>query len=346
MNITLMLDQIQPGMILNRPVINENGKIILSEGIVLSDSVLLRLQSMGITQLDIRLHDNPASMESQFADSYSHTISAISDSFEKIRYFKEVPLAQMNELVERSVNPMIEIPSVLLLLSSVQQFDDYTFQHSLNVAVISGILGKWQGLTGDKLKNLVAAGLLHDIGKLKISENILTKPGPLSPEEHLLMQRHPVDGYQMLASAPNVSQEVLLGVLQHHERIDGTGYPMGKMAEKIHLFAKIIAIADIYAAMTSDHAYRDRQTPFDAAYIINRDMFQKLDAGLCLTFLEHVRDSLLGNIVVLSDGRKAKVISAGGTASISPIVITEENEILDFKDNPSLKIAQWTNSTE
>ena len=225
-------------------------------------------------------------------------------------------------------------------LSGMQQIDDYTLHHSLSVAAIAGILGKWAGHSGETLKNIILAGLLHDVGKLNIPQTILTKTGPLDAVELELIRNHPVEGYRLLAQAPNVGQDVLLGVLQHHEREDGSGYPMGRGEGKIHFFAKIIAIADIYTAMTANRVYRSRQTPFDVVKEINRDMYGKLDAQLCISFLKNIRDSLVGNTVVLNDGRKAKVISAGSLASERPVVLTEDNILLDLEYDQGVRIVE------
>jgi len=339
-----LLSKVQPGMMLFGPIINENGKVILSEGTVLTDLMIARLQNLGQNSVDIRLDAEPATDSEKFDNCYGETLDRISDYFETMRHFKEVPLTQMKELVDKSLDPMIEIPGMLHYLSSVQQIDDYTFHHSLSVAAVAGILGKWAGLRGDRLKNIILAGLLHDVGKLSISSEILTKPGKLTAEEQDIMQRHPTEGYRMLASAPNVSQDVLLGVLQHHERRDGSGYPMGREEDRIHYFAKIIAIADMYTAMTVVRAYRDRQTPFDVVHEINRDMYQKLDPELCLTFLNNIRDSLVGNVVLLNDGRKARVISAGTFSSEAPVVITEDNLTIDLKDHKDIRIVECFNA--
>ena len=327
-------------MILFRPIINENGKVILSEGIPLTEAMIARLQALGLTSVDIRLNADPETNSERFENCYRETLTHIAEYFETIRHFKEVPLVQMTELVDKTLDPMVEIPGMIHYLSSVQQADDYTFHHSLSVAAIAGILGKWSGLRGVKLKGIILAGLLHDIGKLSISPEVLNKPGRLSEEEQEMMHKHPTEGYRMLTVAPNVSQDVLLGVLQHHERRDGSGYPMGRGEGKIHEFARIIAIADIYTAMTANRVYRGRQTPFDVVQEINRDMYQKLDPQLCMIFLENIRNSLVGSAVVLSDGRKGKVISAGSFASQAPVILAEDNTTIDLGGDRAVWIVE------
>ncbi|MDR3563101.1 MAG: HD-GYP domain-containing protein [Negativicutes bacterium] len=340
MKTTILLNRAEPGMLLFCPIVNEMGKVILAEGTVLTEIMIARLQTMGVSSVEIQLNPDQESDtdKERFDNCYHETLARIADFFETIRYFKEVPLNQMQELVDKSLDPMLEIPGMVHYLSNVQQADDYTFHHSLSVAAIAGILGKWSGQRGEKLKNIILAGLLHDIGKLNISTAILNKPSRLTADEQDMMRRHSTEGYRMLAAAPNVSQDVLLGVLQHHERRDGSGYPMGRGEDRIHYFAKIIAIADIYTAMTATRVYRDKQTPFDVVREINRDMYLKLDPELCLVFLNNIRDSLVGNVVMLNDGRKARVISAGSFSSEAPVVITEDDVTIDLDGDLDLRI--------
>ena len=339
MKITVITNNAKPGMILYRPVINENGKVVLAEGTVLNEAHISKLMYLGIESIDISLEKT--TNKELFDTTFNNTIGQIKNYFANISYFEEVPLMYMNELVEQSIDPLIEIPGALNYLSSIQSFDDYIFQHSLSVATISGILGKWAGYKGEKLKNIIMAGLLHDIGSIKIPELILNKPQRLTQEEREIIKKHPVYGYKLLTETPNVQQDILLGVLLHHERRDGSGYPFGYRNERIPPVARIIAIADIYHAMTTKRTFRAKQTPFDVVREINNDMYQKLDPELCLTFLNNIRDYLIGTIVVLNDGRRAKVVSAGDINSECPVVITEDDVTIDLEEKKDIAIAEF-----
>ncbi len=329
MRTTVTPDQAKAGMVLASPVISDTGKVVLEEGVILTDSFIERLMLLGIKTVHIQLSETMPVKE-QFTAFYEDTLGKIKEGFANISYFKEVPVVQMRELVDNAVNPMVDIPGAILYLNAIQQSDDCTFKHSLGVAVITGVFAKWAGYQGERLKDAILAGLLHDIGKLSIPAAILTKPGRLTDIEMAIVKKHPVEGYRLLTQAPTVTQEVLLGVLQHHERMDGTGYPFGHKAEKIHPLARLISISDMYEAMTSKRVFRDRLIPFRVIEEINQSMFGKLGPELCLMFLDKIRESLIGTTVLLSDGRKAMIISAGSFAGKGPVIMTEDDEALDL----------------
>lgn len=233
---------------------------------------------------------------------------------------------------------MVESIGVINHLHMVSRQGDYTLHHSVNVALICGVLGRWLGYNERELTDLVLSGLLHDIGKTQISLEILNKPGKLSEEEMNIMQTHPSVGYKMLRENTNLSANICYGVLQHHERLDGSGYPFKIQGNQIHKYAKIIAIADIYDAMTSNSAYRTKATPFSVVEVMTEEMFNKLDATICTVFLNNVRDYFVGNIVKLSDGRNVEVVYLGQSAGTRPTVRTQDNQFIDLERRKDIQI--------
>ena len=339
MRTTVTPDQAKAGMVLASPVISDTGKVVLEEGVILTDSFIERLMLLGIKTVHIQLSETMPVKE-QFTAFYEDTLGKIKEGFANISYFKEVPVVQMRELVDNAVNPMVDIPGAILYLNAIQQSDDCTFKHSLGVAVITGVFAKWAGYQGERLKDAILAGLLHDIGKLSIPAAILTKPGRLTDIEMAIVKKHPVEGYRLLTQAPTVTQEVLLGVLQHHERMDGSGYPNGLRGDQIHPYARILAVADLYDAVTNDRPFQQKMSPFGAARLIAGDMYDKFDTATSATFLEHLRDQLTGCQVKLSDGRMAEVILIGSDYTFHPVVKTQDGKFLDIGRNPNLKISQ------
>ena len=186
----------------------------------------------------------------------NETLDKIKEGFASITYFNEVPLAQMRELVDSSINPMVEIPGAMHHLSSIQQSDHYTFNHSMGVAVITGVFAKWAGYQCERLKDAILAGLLHDIGKIGVPEAIINKPDRLTDEEYDKIKQHTVIGSDILSLVAEFP-ELTVGARAHHERFDGRGYPDGLAGEAIPVYARIIAVADSYDAMTSKRSYRD-----------------------------------------------------------------------------------------
>lgn len=336
-----------PGMKIGQSIIADNGRVVLHEGTILTMPLIKRLRQWGIEDLVIQdgadaagfFNVAPISPDRQkFMQGYEETIKVLTQAFQSVRYFNEVPLDQMRELANDSVSSMVNSVGVMNHLQMVHRRDDYTFHHSVNVSVIAGVLGKWIGYQGSELQDIILTGLLHDIGKAKISLEVLNKPEKLLAEELRLMQTHAALGYKLLRNIPELSNEVMVGVLEHHERMDGSGYPLKLNGERIHPYAKIIAVADVYDAMTSDRVYRAKVTPFFVLEMMAQKMFDEYDPSVCSVFLRNVRDCFVGSIVQLSDGRQAEIISAGQYIFARPAVRTDDGEFINLENNKEITI--------
>lgn len=344
------LERVKPGMELGRMVLTQDNLIVLSEGTVLSQSMIEGLKVWGISTVYIKelLSSEPTidfsipetSQQKQFYADYNDTVHALKESFANIRFCKEVPLAALRDLANNSIEQLVNATGVINHIHMIRRQDDYTFHHSVNVAVICGVIGRWLGFTGKYLKDLVLAGLLHDVGKTQIPLEILNKPGKLTPDEMAIMRLHTIRGYRLVRDIPDLPRSVMYGIFQHHERYDGSGYPLAVTSEKIHQYAKIIAIADIYDAMTSDRVYHRKITPFAVVEMIFEEMFNKLDPEIGMVFLNNIRDFFVGNIVELSDGRQAEVIYLGHFLASRPVVITSDKQYVDLERSKSLSIVK------
>ncbi|MDU2065889.1 MAG: HD domain-containing phosphohydrolase, partial [Sporomusaceae bacterium] len=169
---------------------------------------------------------------------------------------------------------------------------------------------------------------------------VLNKPERLLDEEMAVMKMHTLYGYDLLKNVPGISKQVLAGVVQHHERLDGTGYPFGLAAEKIEPFGRIIAVADIYDALTSDRVYHKKTTPFAVVELLIEEMFGALDPTVCTVFLNNVRDYFLGNRVLLNTGEQAEVVYLGQFLGSRPIVKTEDGDFVDLERRKEVTIVK------
>lgn len=344
-----LLSEVRPGMILARPVLSQTDNVLINENTVLTEQFLNLLSSWGVQDVHIKeplmaAEDNLFSLVSEaqiFSDNHSVIVKDLREAFDHTRYFKEVPLSKMNELADQTVETLISSSGVISHLSSIRTTDDYTFRHSLNVGIIAGVIGKWLDLRGRDLRNLVLTGLLHDIGKTQISLEILNKPGPLTPEEFAVMQDHPSLGFELIkGAAVKLPDPVMLGVWQHHERMDGQGYPFALPGDEVSRYARIIAVADIYDAMTSDRVYRKAVTPFSVIAEVFSTMFSALDPAVTVPFLTRVKDSLIGYVVRLSDGTQARVIYLDRDRPAQPVVKMADGRYVDLEKNKDLSIIE------
>jgi len=343
------IKNVVPGMETGQPLVDENGKVILHEGTVLNANLIERLDQWGVTELVIHDGDDSVGLvdrvpltkeQQQFVENYQETVKSLSQAFQSVRYLNTVPLEQMRELANDTVSKLVHSVGVMNHLQMVRRQDEYTFHHSVNVAVLCGVLGRWVGYQGQELQDLILAGLLHDVGKAKISLEVLNKPEKLLEEEMQLMQTHAALGYKLLRNIPDLPNEVMVGVLEHHERMDGSGYPLKLDGGRIHPYAKIIAVADVYDAMTSDRVYRSKVTPFFVLEMMAQKMFDEYDPSICEVFLRNVRSCFIGNTVQLSDGRQAEVVSAGQPIFTRPVVRTKNDEFIDLEKNREIMIVQ------
>lgn len=214
--------------------------------------------------------------------------------------------------------------------------DDYTYTHCLNVSVLANIFAKWLKLGENEIREITIAGLLHDIGKMSLDYEILNKPGKLTKAEFDHVKMHSKYGYDIIKNQ-SVSDSIKNGVLLHHEKSDGSGYPLGLKDAQIPLYAKIIGIADIYDAMTSKRCYHDKYSPFRVIKMFEQESYGLLDTKLLFVFLENIAHNYLGKDVLLSTGERAKIVFIHNQSPSRPIVQVNET-MVDLMTEPNIHI--------
>ena len=231
--------------------------------------------------------------------------------------------------VKSLITPGQTIIQYFDMLHNLRSSDDSVYGHSLNVAMISRVLGKWLKWSPSDLDSLVIAGLLHDIGKITIPPEILNKEGKLTDEEFEQIRWHPRAGYELVRDL-KIDSRIKKAVLQHHERCDGSGYPM--KADEIMLddFAMVIAIADVYDAMTAARKYRAPLCPFQVIREFEHDGYHKYKTEYLLTFLRHIATTYQNNRVILSDGQAAKIILLNQNSLSTPLVQLDDGSCIDL----------------
>jgi putative nucleotidyltransferase with HDIG domain len=183
----------------------------------------------------------------------------------------------------------------------MRQYDDLTYAHCLNVSLISNVLAGWLHMSEEEQKLATICGLFHDIGKLTIPDSITKKPDKLTDEEYKIMKNHTVSGFRLLQNQ-DVDDHIKNAALMHHEKCDGSGYPMGLKGDQIDKYAKIVAIADVYDAMTAARVYRGPLCPFTVIEIFEKEGLQCYETEYILCFLENVVQTFINNRVRLTNG--------------------------------------------
>lgn len=243
-------------------------------------------------------------------------------------------LNQTKEIIVMNRNPL----NTFHMLQNMRTYDDVTFIHSLNVAIICNVFGKWLRMSSDDVDVLTLCGLLHDVGKMAIPEQIIKKPEILTDVEYSVVKMHPKRGYNLLKSM-RIDERIKRAALLHHERCDGTGYPYGLKKDEIDDFAKIVAIVDCYDAMTSARVYRGPLCPFEVIGVFEAEGYEKFDPKFIIPFLEGIVNSYLNAKVILSDGREGVIVLNNKNALSRPIV-SVDGKLIDLSKEHTLSISE------
>lgn len=228
--------------------------------------------------------------------------------FEKIRDEGELDLERIRRNVEETLPDMIRNNDVLMRLNQLKENDDYTFQHSIRVSILATMIGKWLGYSTEELIELGEAGLLFDIGKLNIPEFVLQKPTNVTMDEYELIKKHAQFGYSILLRTKGISSNIKYAALHHHERLDGSGYPLRLGENQIHDFAKIIMVCDVFDALITDRPYKKGISPLLALDYILWSSGKLFDSEVCYVFIKRLSDYFVGKKVKLSDGREGIIV--------------------------------------
>jgi HD-GYP domain-containing protein (c-di-GMP phosphodiesterase class II) len=309
------VDSLSPGMKVGRPVFNSRGQVLLNAGVELTKRYIEKLKVMGIPSLYI---DDGFLSDVQVDDVI--TDEARTNIKKKVRDFytrleSEPSAAQtvigmkdINNLVNEIIDQLLESKDIVVNIMDIRTLDEYTFGHSVNVCVLALMTGIKLGYSKAKLYHLAMGALLHDVGKTCIPEHILNKPGKLTDEEFNEIKKHPNYGYEILIKNPCVSRLSALIAQQHHERLNGDGYPYNLKDDEIHELAKVTGMVDIYDALTADRVYRRALPPHEAYEMISACGDYYFDFHLVQAFLHNVAAFPSGSLVKLNTGETAGVI--------------------------------------
>jgi len=240
---------------------------------------------------------------------------------EQLNQGQKLELGDTTGTVKSMMDSLLQHPSAMLWMTRIHNRDRYTVEHSLNVAILAMTLGVQLGFDQPKLQQLGIAGMLHDLGKIFVREEVLNKPGVLTGEEFDHIRKHPTWGFELIQNDNLIDWRVMDAVLHHHERIDGQGYPHGLLGHQIDQFAKIIAIVDAFDAMTSQRPYNTQRTTQEALSVLYNFKGTQFDEHLVNTFIEIVGIYPEGSIVELNNGEVGIVVATNQLFRLQPAVL-------------------------
>ncbi len=253
---------------------------------------------------------------------------------------KDLDFKKLEDISEHVYSKINDCSSLMDCVNSVKIADSYTYSHLVNVSVYSMLIGKWLSLNKKQLKDVVMAGLLHDVGKSQIPAEILNKRGPLTDYEYEIMKRHTVLGFEIIKNCSDINMDVKRAVVMHHEKEDGTGYPYGIKGTQKNLYAKILTIADIFDAITSERVYKGRQTPFAAFKELEKVGYDTVDPKIMMVMFTNMPRYYVGSKVKMQSGEIGEVVYVPSQCVYAP-VIKVNDDFFDVSVEKDVEIKEF-----
>lgn len=331
--------KLRPGMITAQSIYNYKGGSYLTRGTVLNEQYIDRLKKLGIQSVavtglstDIALPPPPDVVREQTRVEAIHSVFTCFDTMKK-------GMLKIDDIEKSSEKILMDVLSSrgnLVQLTDIRTHDTYTFAHCVNVAVLAGMLGAYLGLEKRELLLLIKGAMLHDIGKITVPGGILTKAGRLDDHEMAVIRLHPEAGASRILAADIPDAKVLAAIAaQHHEHLDGKGYPRRLMGNEIHKYSRIVALADVYDALTANRPYKKPYRPHVAYRIMTACSAGQFDQELMSRFFNTVALYPVGTVMKTNCGYGiVRATSFGRTAAPDIVLFTDNNG--DLRKEPLL----------
>lgn len=355
----IKVESAEDGMILGRDVLSEDReRVLLTRNTVLDELKIILLKKEEIDTIFVRLEaevlekareddDFAVAIEIKDEEHPKTTLEKrirleeiVKILYENARMSKKLDRAIVTEAIDYIVEEVKDANNLFEIIKKNENPKDYLIYHTINTATIAVVIGNWLHYSKNDLRLLAMAGILHDLGKMKISNMILEKPGKLTDKEFEVMKKHPMYTYNYLKDAIGMNKAVLNAIIQHHEREDGSGYPLKLSGAQIHPYAKILAIADVFDAITANRSYKEDENPFYAQEVIQGESFSKLDPGICYTFLKNLSKLYIGRAVMLDDGTIGEIVYIHANAPTKPVIKVDDNNYIDLSANSKLHVKE------
>lgn len=331
----ISISKCKPGMMLGKNIYNEDGRVLLSAHVELTSVFIQRLKKHGITYLYVMdpRTDDIIVPDMISDDTRRKALTQIRTTFKSLMENNNRRRAvgsldkEIRGVLSLIIDDLSSHKEAMLMLMNLNITDHYLFQHSMNVCIYSCMLGMHKGYSRNDLMTLGLGALLHDIGKTQVPAHILQKAGRLTDEEFDIIRQHAELGFNLLRNETNIPLVTAHCALQHHERIDGSGYPRGIKGEEIHDFAQWIGLVDSYDAMTTHRTYRQTLLPHQAMEVIFTGAGTLYDVDKIKAFRDKVAIYPLGVTVRLYTGEVGVVVDINSAFPQRPVVrILEDSD--------------------
>ncbi|MBO6304716.1 MAG: HD domain-containing protein [Selenomonadaceae bacterium] len=346
------VEDLKEGAILARSVVNDDMIVVISEGTELTKAHITRLGFLNIPVVYVKdeyeLSKNFQAASAVFSKSnafvkdYGAVVNIAKEIFSDMDAEKEKKSAAAHAVVDSAITPLTKSSGVIDYLFDISHMASDLYQHSLRVSIMAGVIGKWMRYDAMRQKEITLAGFMHDVGKTKIEDRVLGKNiDKLQGEDLETYRNHTELGYQILESMPNITEGVKRAAREHHERMDGSGFPHHLKGSEIHIYSSIVALADFYDNTTTEREGYVKQTPFDAIGYITENLYTTLDPTVCIPFLTHIKDAFVGSRVTLNSGVTGYIAAFPSDFAAFPVVSADSGEMINLNHAPGVKIIEY-----
>lgn len=319
----ITLTEAMPGMILARSILNSKGQILLVSGVALTVEFIRKLKLLKPETLFIMdaNYDDITLPEYISLETQQRALSILTTTMKRVKKNGTFAVEPVSRIASDIVEELVTQADVTIHLTGIAIYDDCTLAHSLNCSIYTALLARCCGFSIPQIKVITCGALLHDMGKIEIDKKILNKTSRLTDEEFVIMKQHPLLGFKLIAKKRlEISSLVAHMAWQHHEKIDGSGYPRGLRGTEILSYARLLAITDVYEAITANRPYRKAMRARDAYNIIQSGLGTAFDQDFGEMFLSKIAIYAPGSEVLLSTGEKAIVVYIVPSAPQRPVV--------------------------
>jgi HD-GYP domain-containing protein (c-di-GMP phosphodiesterase class II) len=359
----IYIDQLQEGCILSENILSATNKPLAYKKTIVNQHIKDALQAFLVREVEVEgllangkifqptynLPEKPKVKEEKvetlpkktFYQLYIEAVQEYKKLFIGWQSGSTLDISKVRQVILPLVDELDNNEEGIFKLYHYCKQDDYIYHHSISVALLSAFLAKKLKYKHGDMNQIALTGLLCDCGMSKINPNIVTKKVTLTEGEYKDIKQHPVNSYNLLKNIPSIKEGVKIGVLQHHERIDSSGYPLGVKGEQLHPYSKIVALADTYQAMVAIRPYRSKQSPFKVLEQIMQDEFGKFDISVGNELKKGIIKFSVGTMVKVSNGLKAEIVFVDEQYPTRPMIkFAQSGEIIALKDKRELFIEE------
>lgn len=334
------------GEIIGEPIVSDSGQVLAYTGAIVTNPLVEKLLKWGIREVAIASEsytaaDGPSEQQAAvhtFCSEYQTAIAQVEKLFTAVKTTGQLPMQELREASKQILMLSMTNVGILERLALIPRAATFVYGHTVNVGILSVVTARWMNCTGEQLRAVAMGSVLHDIGRSFLPPELFSKYYRLTDDERPVVEMHSIRGYRLIETTKFIDPAVKYIVLQHHERMNGSGYPCKLQEKQIHALAKIVGFIDCYDLLTFERGLTKRLAPYQVIEKLNAERFEKLCPVASDTFMRRCNDLLLGGTVQLSDGTMGRVIYVNPQNPTRPVLQVGPDFFIDLSEETGVHI--------